>query len=275
MRTKKLWVCFILVIGTLVLLAVKTSRADDVYNFYFQKAPGPTTVIQGGGQPPKAAKNDDDAEDEDKADTVHQDGVKSSPAPETNQNSTKAETALKPEEKKSFSRWRFMLGKASYGGGSPEFNDGTYYSGTPYQSGEWVLGVQFNIWKSLGIDLRLLQPVGQALTGGAGMGRQIGSAGLDFSPFHIRIAGYELLDLGFTAGYTGVSTQDVNTLSYCQYGYNSCSAGGQYTGHQNTYYYGLKASVNIGDSFAVVGAAEAIPQIDNSSRLTFGAVFKL
>jgi hypothetical protein len=271
MKTGRLWYSFIAFMGIASLLIAASLKADDVYNFYFQKAPGPSTVYQSGGMPStnNAAQNPN---------TVIQNGVQSPPGapPQTNpvvvppadgQNSTKAEVS-KPSDDKGFSRWEIFLGKNSFGSGVAELGAGTSTYSSASMAGEWVLGVQFNIWKNFGIEAQVMQPSGQSIVF-SGPGSTLDYSGeLVFTPFHITVASFDVLDLGFVGGYTSIPVGYV-PMDYYGGGYYS-----PYAGHPSTYFVGAKAAVNIGSTFAIVGEANELPE-ENLSRLTFGVKFKL
>lgn len=270
MKTGRLWYSFIAFMGIASLLIAASLKADDVYNFYFQKAPGPTTVYQSGGMP--SANNGTP-----NPNTVIQNGVQSPPGTpqQTNpvvvpagdgQNSTKVE-ASKPSDDKGFSRWEIFLGKNSFGNGTAEFGGNGGYSSAPMGS-EWVLGLQFNIWKNFGVEAQVMQPSGQAIVF-SGPGSTLDYSGeLVFTPFHINIASFDLLDLGVVAGYTSIP------VNKDYWGCTECGYSSAFLDHPSTYFVGAKAGVNIGSTFAIVGEADELPE-EKISRLTFGVKFKL
>ena len=277
MKTGRLWYSFIAFMGIASLLIAASLKADDVYNFYFQKAPGPSTVYQSGGMPSTnnaAAQNPN---------TVIQNGVQSPPGagtgapPQTNpvvipasdgQNSTKAD-ASKPSDDKGFSRWAIILGKNSFSSGIAELGDSSSNAAS-YQTGEWVLGVQFNIWKNFALEAQVMQPSGQSIVFSGPMSTLDYSGELIFTPFHINVASFDVLDFGFVGGYTSISmggivdwyASDGTPYSYAN------------SPHPSSYFVGLTAAVNIGSSFAIIGQADELPE-EKLSRLSFGVKFKL
>ncbi len=265
MKTSRLWYSFIAFMGIASLLIAASLRADDVYNFYFQKAPGPSTVYQSGGMPSanSAAQNP----------TVIQNGVQSPPGSTTNpvvvpagegQNSTKAEVG-KPDDEKGFSRWEIFLGKNSFSSGIPEFGDGG--SGASAYTGEWVLGLQFNIWKNFGLGVQVMQPSGQSIVFSGPMSTLDYTGEFIFTPFHMNVAAFDVMDFGFVGGYTTISIRN-----YWD------GWGGDYSGatltHIGTYFVGGTAALNIGKTFAIVGEADELPE-EKLSRLSVGVKFKL
>lgn len=96
----------------LAIAIAPSARADsDVYNFYFQKAPGPQTVIQGGPQQP--------------ASVTVQDGQLKQVAPPqapvqgpASSGESVAAKMEKPADAESFYKWALALGYGHRGGGN-------------------------------------------------------------------------------------------------------------------------------------------------------------
>jgi len=247
MKLSNLWYVFAAFLGVLTALIASSLKADDVYNFYFQKAPDPSTVYQSGGGPGVVSAAD-------------------------GQSSAKAEVA-KTEDSKSFSRWEIFVGKNSFTSGITEFGDN--YGGGGPANGEWIVGLQFNISKNFGLGVQALQTSGQSIVFTGPMSTLDYTGEIVFTPFHMKVATFDVLDFGFTGGYTTVSNiTGMNAVPYNGAPDSSNYYSGSNSGHTASYFAGIIAGLNIGKTFAIVGAVDELP-IAKVSRLTFGVKFKL
>jgi hypothetical protein len=253
---KTIWYVVAAILGIVTALIATNLKADDVYNFYFQKAPGPSTVYQSGGATP----------------TVNQNGTPAPGVAPTADGQTLAKVdGAKTEDDKSFSHWEIFLGKNSFSPGITEFGDEN--GGASPSNGEWILGFQYNFSKTFGLGLQILQPSGQSIVFTGPMSTLDYTGEIVFTPFHMNVASFDVMDFGFTGGFTTVST-----------GYNVPYNGDPYSGggyyspstntHGHSYFLGALAALNIGKSFAIVGEVDELPE-QKVSRLTLGVKFKL
>ncbi len=246
-------------------LACYRLKADDVYNFYFQKAPGPINVYQGGNSPSSsngvAGAPGANAQ-------VHV----PTPSIVSSQNSASpvGENVIKVEPKtvvsaaeNNYSRWELSFFKSSFTNSAAELrgSDGAVTSFPT--DGEWGLGVQLNIWSALGVEARVMQPAGRTITWVGRDGTLDFSGGFVFTPLRLEAFSYHFLDLALLAGYSSVPET-----------WGESDGEQVLSGHPSSYYVGAKASINLGKNIAAIGSAEIFPGF-NSSRLTVGMAIKL
>jgi hypothetical protein len=276
MRMKKsLWFNVTIIVGAVAFMAIRL-KADDVYNFYFQKAPGPQTVIQGGGQPsaPNATSGGVPSTAPASALAPQSPGnttaatTSSAPATtDTNQNTTKVAAPAPTEEERKWSRWEISLTKASFNSSPAELSVGTDGSyAQPYSGGEWDLGVQLNIWSALGIEGRVSQAAGMAISP-SGLNTVGYTGGIVVTPFRLNAFNFHFLDIAFLAGYSSFLSSSTYYDTTSTYSYTSYSPVA-------SYYTGAKASINLGKNLAVIGNAEIFPAL-NVTRYGFGVAIKL
>jgi hypothetical protein len=179
-----------------------SSAGNDVYNFYFQKAPGPVTVIQGG-----ANASTKDSQSEQKLTPTGE----PAPSPTEAQNKTNNELTY---ELKNLKRWEFTVGQGQAGYLYQDDN-GRNSMGTNAGLG---MQARYNANKYFSFDTLVL------LTGAKGFvadesnsARQAFfdekksdanifniSAGAAFTPMRINILGHDLFEFGIVAGLTTV-----------------------------------------------------------------------
>ena len=149
---KTIWYVLAAVLGIVTALIATNLKADDVYNFYFQKAPGPSTVYQSGGAP---SANNGTVQNP----VANQAGTAAPGAAPTADGQNSAQLAVaKTEEEKSFSHWEIFLGKNSFTTGIYELGDGN--GGASPANGEWIVGFQYNFSKNFGLGLQFITTFG-------------------------------------------------------------------------------------------------------------------
>lgn len=170
----------------ILAIAVAQAQADDVYNFYFQKAPGPQTVIQGGAATAPAA-------------TAAPSPLEPEPsvAPSTPVATTAPAATMTPEINKDSRRRRFSVGL----GVANVFDNFSY--GTEDVNGRYALMAEYSFNKYLTADmsLKLDSFSGEwSKTGESIFKSMVPTLGLNVFPFHLNFFGSEVLALGFQGG---------------------------------------------------------------------------
>lgn len=179
-----------------------STAGNDVYNFYFQKAPGPVTVVQGGGNTPPV-----DSQPEQKGSPNN--------GPQANSNEAQSATKNTPAiELKDLKRWEFTVGQGQ-AGYLYEDGIGRHSMGTNAGLG---LQARYNANRYFSFDALAL------VTGAKGYvaeennsARQAYfdekksdanifniSAGAAFTPIRLNILGHDLFELGIVGGLTTV-----------------------------------------------------------------------
>ena len=179
--TRILLLTFVIVVGVLL---VEVVRADDVYNFYFQKAPGPSSVTQGGTAspvlsngplPPNAAVTVD-------------------PAGQTLAKFEQAKV-LPPE----YYPWELNLGIGYLYPGS--------YAATSDVKG-WTIGVKYNLSKFFALNFNLIKLDVSYISVPNNLEGELDKIdfafGFVFTPFRLQLFNHQLLDIGIAGGYMSV-----------------------------------------------------------------------
>lgn len=192
----------------LILLATcfafSPARAQDVYNFYFQKAPGVSTVIQSGNAPQPVNPEDKIKEEQSSSPTKHL-----IPPPQQTL-STKSEVASNspaPRER----NWRIGLGMA-------QVNDAlSTWSGTSIEEGKaWNSDRQFSAQQRYALSIQYILNRYLAFDFDSAIGSRKGdwqgetgrkltdsftpSLALSVIPLHLNFFGYETLRIGAQFG---------------------------------------------------------------------------
>lgn len=198
MRNKHYWIY-----SALVLCMGPSGHAQDVYNFYFQKAPGPKTVIQGGLPPAKSAESLEKELGKDQ-DIVIQNGEKVTP-PETKAAVAAPVAGLKTEipsasDFKDSPKW-------SVGAGIGLVWDG--YSSKKLEEAidgqrRYSLIAQFHYNKYLTFDAAAAFVTDasswKAVTGSNWSDSIVPAVGATVTPIHFDFFGYETFRIGAMAG---------------------------------------------------------------------------
>ncbi len=218
-----------------LLIASSAFATDgDVYNFYFQKAPGPQTVIQSG------AKRDN-------SDQLREtpNGVEAIPSTKTGEPTTSLKApppaieSKKPEEP-DYKKWSVRFGsEVRTVDLPPDDIDGrnNYVVG----SGSSVGGTYaFN--KFLALDASILFAKAKTLSGASlrpSADAIIPYFGLELTPIRVALFNYNLMDFAFIAGVTAK-------------GLDSSGAASHYTG--------IRFSLNFSSNFAFQTIARFTPE---------------
>lgn len=216
--------------------------ADDVYNFYFQKAPGPTTVIQGGGQG-QAVKSAQDAKAQikDEKETEENQGpfdpVEEEPKPsKTTTSATSTSVAgLRAKPESEVKKWEFQIGKAffdredkvpdTYESVDEEGNsvilDGYYYDYHPVENVQ--LGMQYNFNRNFAAE-GLLQinadDAHQLMAGIVLTPLRFNSFGVDIIEFPIAVGlmNFDQMYMSTPKGEYSSFVNDTGLLTYTSFG---------------------------------------------------------
>lgn len=129
-------------------LAATGLRAEDTYNFYFQKAPGPVTVNQGGSGPAPKATDPEKAAEEQKA-AIAQPAAPAAAQPAPAASSANV-VATDTEPSRGYRPFEFSLGLAGSSSTDPNAGSQQYYGNA--MSGQIVAGLQYNVASWLGIQ---------------------------------------------------------------------------------------------------------------------------
>jgi hypothetical protein len=206
----------------LISITVWTSAtyADDVYNFYFQKAPGPQTVIQGGA-PAKTT-----SVEEGKAQTAP---LVVSEVPKTNENASVAQQPTVPalEAASDFKKWEVSVGYAMVADAVDQFKGGG-------------VSVGYNFSRYFGTEAGAVyakDAVHKYYEDNLGRSSLDYSAGLTVTPLHIHVFGADVFELGAIAG--GMST----------------TSSEEPTKKKPTLFGGPRFAINFGSAIGIVGEA--------------------
>lgn len=165
----------------IVTCSVGASAQDDVYNFYFQKASGPTTVTQGGAsaaQPPSAV-----------ATPANPETVTTAAAP------TKAK-----EPVADFSTWEFV------GGYAVVTDEVDRFRGIGLE-----VNYNFNKYVGVGAGINYAKDGVDGYTQDNSDRSPVDWAvGVTIVPVRIRVVGFDLIDIGFVAGAMSHTALEAN-----------------------------------------------------------------
>ena len=257
-----------------VAFAASKLRADDVYNFYFQKAPGPVTVNQGGNSP--AANNTNLLQPS--PSSGNSAIANPQPTPAQALSAEGAQIATKPEPVKEvadndFRHWQLSFGRSTFSTAPAELQiaSGNMDNYTTYNQsivgGQWTLGLEYKFSRYFAADLDVMQLQDRPIKFDRTTNFDL-ALGLAFTPFQISIFGTSVLDIGFIGGYISLPYE-----TYSEFGYGVDSNGNYYrvadpdVQHKGTYYAGLKAEVMFTKGFSFVGNWRILPEA-NSTMLT-------
>jgi len=268
----KVFIVALAVFWVVMFIAFAASKlnADDVYNFYFQKAPGPVTVNQGGGSPatPLTSPLPGSQALVSTTPVAGSSPVSASPAPTPVADQTPSNSgALKTEVEKQktneveFRHWQLTFGRASFTSAPGEFSGAANTQtgeSVPSQSvinGQWALGAEykFSRYFSLQANILLIQD------------RQIGLSNMDYgggiavTPFHVDLFGWSFLNISFLGGYMSVPTTDYSYSENFNYP-NGMDVTGYDVAHNGSYYVGLGAEIPLGKSVSILGEAKIMPE---------------
>ena len=186
MKTKKQKILFTFAIVA-VLMVTFRSLADDVYNFYFQKAAGPHTVIQGGGQNPDTVIKDDGS-------VVSAAAIPAAtPTPAASSGQSVAAVPTPAPAAPKLKHWEVIAGA------------GVVADETGRYRGE-TLGVNYNFNKYVGVGASLIHAPEAVNSGNDGLGFSRDhsldwGAGVTITPVHIELFGWDTIDIGLLAGF--------------------------------------------------------------------------
>lgn len=246
--------------------AFKESSGGDVYNFYFQKAPGPVNINQGSagqasaGAPPAAAVSNPESPQQ--------------PSPQVQ--TTVPSTAAAPSD---FKRWTLNLGWASGGLGNEEKGKSSY-------SGAGI-GFGYNVNRYVGLygTVNYADTVtfeNKAIHGGHESYRRKnpvdGSIGIQVMPVHINTFGYDLFEFGFVAGAM-TNTREYELPRFG--GYNNGSGWiyqyGDEVGEKKFIagYGGLRAGIWFDPSLGIVGEYRKTFDAYSNYQANVSLAFKL
>lgn len=226
-----------------LLLAITLFRQEafavegDVYNFYFQKAPGPTTVIQGGGKP----ENSVQVRETPNGVEVIQPNKETAPAPAQPIAPAPAVTAEKEKEKEpDLKKWAFRVGLETK---SQDLDDGSYdYYGYPksLNASGTAVGATYAFNKYLALDATVLFASSVSTSYDTPSSRRAARGvypfvGLEFTPIRIVLFNYDLLDFSLMAGFT---TRGLSTSA-----------------QETDFYRGVKFGINLSSNFTVQALA--------------------
>lgn len=215
---------FLSMIGStcLILFTLDSIFADDVYNFYFQKAPGPVTVNQGTSAnsapspqvvPPTPATTSLSNTPNPTALT----SLETAPTSTTlaPQPATLSAVAKLPEltpQKPSDYKWQVFLGSALVSEHGPEF----YGLNWPRQRYSGVaIGGKYSFSRYFGLDGGIVTRTGSE---GGRIDYTNFNLGASVTPIHLQLFGFEMFEFSFLAGvltttdYMGVEGRFSRTL---------------------------------------------------------------
>lgn len=245
---------------------LKDQGGGDVYNFYFQKAPGPVNINQGSagqasaGTPPAAVVSNPE----------------SSQQPSAQVQATAPSAATAPP---GFKRWTLNLGWASGGLGNEEKGKSSY-------SGAGI-GFGYNVNRYVGLYGTVSYADTVAFENKAAYGGHEsykrknpidGSIGIQVMPVHINTFGYDLFEFGFVAGAM-TNTREYE-LSYYD-GYNNGSGWiyryGDEVGERKFIagYGGLRAGIWFDPSLGIVGEYRKTFDAYSNYQANVSLAFKL
>jgi hypothetical protein len=190
--SRALKIMYVVVLAVSFIAVAAFAQGNDVYNFYFQKAPGPQTVIQGGGQaqqPSSVVVKDGEVVQN----TSSQSQVPAVPPATSSQNVTSVPTAEELANAKK--TWEVFGGVGLVGEG---FDQHRGYS----------LGANYNFSKYFGVGVAATYAP-ETLVLGSGYSSYTrervgspwdGAIEAIVMPLHIQLFGYDFLELGVVGG---------------------------------------------------------------------------
>jgi hypothetical protein len=227
------------------------AHAEDTYNFFFQKAPGPVTVNQGGGSAPASP-----------APVVASPALASEPSkPEAPLAATRAILANSVEEQGGTNRWRFSAGYTMGNKleSSPSFGQ---------KVSQYSLGLQFNPLEALGIQAEAFMIRNPNMPPRGAWGEEI-STDVSGSPFDgslslvvtpLRSRKSSSFQLAFSA-LGGVTTVPKLRLDFSNY-----SLGFRYD-HDRSLFYGARIE---GELWKTVSLQASVRRIGGNVDETLG-----
>ena len=252
MRTKRK--IMLLLALTIFILAVSAalSEADDTFNFYFQKAPGPQIVNQGSaGQtslPQAGQANTLPAIGGESATVVPQPGAVAAPAPTSVAANYSAPGSV-------YRKWQFSLGYAM------PFRDGKREKADPYSrydtqanryspGGQYVAGLQLNVTEVFGIlgELYYLPKRTGVKSGGR---RTDWSLGAVVTPVTWRLDSVVSVALSGVGGVITVPSEGL-------------LGGKEVILHSNVPYYGARLAIGFNDKIALNASARRITKFSTT-----------
>jgi hypothetical protein len=220
-------------IGVLLLLTHQRAFADDIYNFYFQKAPGPQTVIQGGG--PNPAPNP--AAPAALPPPGTPEAIAATSPPAAAQGQSVAKTAPPVESEDHIRGWNINLGAAGIidkQGSHRGVNLGTSFDFNRY------VAVEGQLYYASPSD-------GSYPKDSSSWSNLDGSIGLVLTPIRINAFGWDLFDVSLLGG---AQTTRANAAEY-----NDDFASQQTSANQSrtvVMYWGAGLAVNFAKEFGAV-----------------------
>ena len=185
----------------LLLLALSfpffPAGGDDVYNFYFQKAPGPVTVNQGG--PAKASPTEKAAAPTSGEESDGDDVESSAPTPTPPKSGASSiAVAPPPPQKPGHYKWQLTLGRSQVVQG---IDQPGYHRHAHYNAYGAAAKYSFNRYVGIDAGLIISSNGGQISLGDAFQA----NAGVSIIPLHLQLFGFELLEVGILAGFLTAS----------------------------------------------------------------------
>lgn len=216
-------------------VTVKSNESSDVYNFYFQKAPGPITVIQGSGSPEPTAAKTGEAINQQAAAPVSQTPQPPSPTPE-----------------KEYFDWYVGIGRA-YTFDAAGYGDG------------YGLFAQKNYNKYFGLVSHLeLYSKNKSYFGEQDQRRGLNafdvSVGAAVTPIHVEVFGSTVFELGGTGGFSTFMVRDRDDLNYDTR--TSSKTLGPYIG--------FTLAINVSKQFSFVAETQKFLDYDGAKSLWSG-----
>lgn len=201
------------------------TQGGDVYNFYFQKAPGPQTVIQGGARPENSVQV---RETPDGMQVIQN----TNPTPAAPVPTTTA-AAEKKQAEEDFKKWAFRLGFESRSQDSGGYDEwGTAYQ---WSASGTSIGASYSFNKYIALDgsvlftSRVYNSEDPRLSFNY---RQIYPyLGIEFTPLRFVLFNYDLLDISFIGGITSHSLN--------------------HESNRADFYRGFKLTINVSSNFAL------------------------
>jgi hypothetical protein len=261
---KKLNLIWFLMLLAIVLVCTSflvDAQADDTYNFYFQKAPGPTVVNQGVmGQ--SSGPNNTPLPNQGPAPVAPAAAAPASAA-------SVASSAPAPTESSSgpLHKWEFSVGLANDFTSTAGFGEGPAYAG-PVLHGQFMAGLQMNAAENFGLEANgyyLKDSVRAHMDSGPKAGQDVAmkanrfdwSAGLVITP--VRVApGSPFAGLSFS-GLAGFGSAPVLGIT---------SAADPYSiehpdiTHKTTPYFGGRVALELGSKVALQATLKRYTKFD-------------
>jgi len=254
--------------------------AQDVYNFYFQKAKGPATVIQGGpdgkGQTVKSTDDDDAADMQALEDKVNGDGK---PSRDKSKMLAGTSSATAVEAEKPLKHWAVLFGLGLVSNANPPSYSSPYMSYSTAngreENGRFAMGVEYSFNKYFGMEGEALAHFSDSSVYGDSSHFD-GAIGAMVTPFDLRLFGYNVLDVSILAG--GMSHKK---MYYETETYSMTDASGNPTGdyaisvkNKSAFaaYAGLRLALNMGNSFSMILKGRVIPDSNDTDIQASGTL---